>query len=277
MTPYIFSFILHLCIIFKIDSKCAQPTTTIFTKSIDFTWYLGPPLYFTELPFTEPALNCQIKRDESKFFGTYYQGKSSNIFDVNISDLRSIVINSGEYVNSILFNFINGDSILYGDDKNNESSSFNNRSSTNINLENKVIVAAHIRSGWWIDNIQFLIFDLFTNTYTWTDALGGHGGKPKYIDAASYAPEASNFQIVSIAGSVAPDNSVIQTLKIGFSYELCNPFLPDPTNPLRPPFLPTTTGMEFQYTDWVLYPNSNIFPTTSYDPFDSTGPMFTKN
>ena len=216
----VYPIILNLCIIFEIHAKCTKYATT--------------KLITTQSTTTESS--CPIKNKISNFFGSYYEGEPISVFTVQVSDLSSLVVYSGTFLHAILFNFKNGRSELYGDDKNTgpydnfyyiQEPYFKNPSlyyynlTTRINLENKKIVAVYLRTGWWIDSIQFKILDVLTNTYTLTDQLGGNGGGPSSVEPNTLAPMSKNFEITSISGSVALGNLNIQTLQLSYSY--CNP------------------------------------------------------
>ena len=276
------SILINICIIFEVFEACStkeniEPNIVELNKNahLDET----PIKKITQSTISTSTISfdtCIIKNRQSNLFGSYNQGYSNDTFDVNITDLSSIVIYSGQFVHSIQFNFANGDSILYGEDKNKVSITL----TTTIDLIEKQIAAVHVRSGWWIDNVQFLIYDQISKIYTWTSALGGHGGLVSLIDMNNIAPQASNFQIVSILGSVAPDDSNIATLQFRYSYEVCNPAKPIPTYPPIPPSLRTTTLITDPYYTDSYHPHPpyyyhywpNPYPGPYYEPYQYPDP-----
>ena len=116
---------------------------------------------------------------------------------------------------------------------------YNITTETSIDLVNKQIIAVNVRSGSWIDNLQFLILDPaasdYASRYSWTQALGGQGGESTSINLRTVASNGYDFQITAISGST---NFIhIRTLVIQYSYNACNPpvtdssLLPSPTLP----------------------------------------------
>ena len=196
---------------------------------------------------------CKTLNGRSSLFGTDGSQYFLTQFNVKISDLKSIEIRSGEVVYALNFIYKNGNSLYHG-----YTLKHDVKIVLTINLEDKQIAAVHFRSGLWINNIQFLIYDLSNKTYTWTRAFGGQGGDQTFIDAQSVAPLSSNFQITSLSGSAHPFD-FIRTLRVGYSYKQCNPAEPGPTIPPTPvqpidtTILPLTSTIRFAI---------NLFTTT---------------
>ena len=209
-------------------------TTTILTTT--------PELITTTIKLGD----CNMRNGRSSLFGTDGSPYFLNKFDVKISDLKSIEIRSGEFVYALKFNYKNGNSLFQG-----YTLKHKIKLISTIDLENKQIAALHFRSGLWINNVQFLIYDLLNKTYSWTRAFGGQGGDQTYIDAESLAPSSSEFQITSLSGSSHP-NDYIRTLRVGYSYKQCNPAEPGPTIPPTP-MIPSTT------VDYVTMPITSTY------------------
>ena len=186
--------------------------------------------------------SCEVFTDQSIMFGTIDTLFLTMSYDVQISDLKSIEVLSGDFVYALNFTSRNGNSVFCG---NYVSKKIKRK--TLIDLENRQLVALHLRSGLWINNIQFLIYDPFVKKYSWTDALGGQGGVPAYIDAQTVAPLSSEFQITSLSGSGNPAEE-IRTLKVGYSYKQCNPAVPGVPIPLAPALSSTTKILPSQTT-----------------------------
>ena len=219
-------------------------STIIQTTTIQITTAL---LTTTEMSTTTiiPG-ECKTLNGRSSLFGTYGSLYFLTQFNVKISDLKSIEVHSGEFVYALNFIYKNGNTLYQGFTlKDNVKIVFT------IDLENKQIAALHFRSGLWINNVQFLIYDLLNKTFTWTRAFGGQGGDQTFIDAQSVAPLSSNFQITSLSGSAHPFD-FIRTLRVGYSYKQCNPAEPGPTIPPTPvqpidtTILPLTSTIPFE-------------------------------
>ena len=106
---------------------------------------------------------------------------------------------------------------------------------TSINLVNKKIIAANVRSGWWIDSLQFLIFDPaatdYGSRYSWTHELGRFGEQTN-VNLRTVASHGYDFQITKISGSV--DSLEVRTLVFQYSYHSCNPPVTESSFPPTP-------------------------------------------
>ena len=196
--------------------------------------------------------DCLLKLGESDTFGSNTFGwinyDNASSFNVNLAQLSSLTIYSKEYVNGISFKFLNGDIQQFGGLLHSSEPII-----TEIDLQNKQIVCINLRAGWWIDNIQFIIYDTIDNTYNWTQVLGNPAGKPDSVNAETLAPQSSNFQITSITGSA--DYLDIRTLTFGYTASFCNPIVT------------TTLPLTTYYLDPYPYPYTNPYPHPNPYPY----------
>ena len=101
-------------------------------------------------------------------------------YEVKISDLDKIIIgtsisdNQSIFLTSFTFINLSGASTTCG---NSTGPSFT------INLRNKEISRCIIRSGHWIDSIQFEITDPETQTTSMSSVMGGSGGSVTDINS----------------------------------------------------------------------------------------------
>ena len=196
----------------------------------------------TAIPTTTATIaygKCEIKNGRSDVLGKIGTLYFTMPFEAHVSELKCLEIYSGDFVYAFNFTFHNGSSELCGN-----CLSKNIKKKKIIDLINKQIIAVNIRSGWWINSIQFLIYDLLNNTYTWTDPHGGQGGYKTSFNAQNLAPLSSDFYITSLSGFANPAEEV-RTLSVKYSYKLCNPAAPGATIPLTPAFSVTTTIVPF--------------------------------
>ncbi len=131
-------------------------------------------------------------------------------YGVSIKDLKTITVYSGGYVNGFRFTFLNGTVLNYGNAVN---------TATTINLINKTITALVVRSGFLIDAFKFQIYDIQTNTYSWTAQMGGNGGSSYTLDETTIAPNSIDFEITRFEGQV--DNSNVRNFVLRSSYTQC--------------------------------------------------------
>jgi hypothetical protein len=172
--------------------------------------------------------SCQSLNYKTNLLGEIGSGYFLQEFSVELEDLKSIEVYSGDLVRYLTFNYKNGNTLSYGDNQKQ-----NIKIKTLINIENKQILALNVASGKSVDSIQFLLFDTLNQNYIWTDVLGGSSGLMKNIDASNVAPFSSSFKITSLRGYAHPSDG-INGLVVGYSYEECNPLNPGPTIPPPP-------------------------------------------
>ena len=125
--------------------------------------------------------------------------QNAAVFSVNITDLRSFTIYSGDYVYAILFNYKNGISRQYGDINGNRASL-----RRKIDLENKKIL--NYRIGLFnnkINNLQLLIYNLLDNTQMWTPELGLNR-KEGFLSVNNTIIWSSFTEYTSFEGSLDP-------------------------------------------------------------------------
>ena len=157
---------------------------------------------------------CNIFNGKSSMFGSLVHGSKS--FLIKVSDLESMIIHSGEFLNAITFNFNDENSKTLGNLLNSEIIS-----NTTINLTGKHIRSINIGYNFWIGNIQFEIYDTLTKRIITTSEFGGSGGSKTSINIKRMAPKGSkSFQINSF--HISFDSSYIRTFGVGFSYEFCD-------------------------------------------------------
>jgi hypothetical protein len=203
-------------------------------------------------PTTLDPNRCSSFNYSTKNFGEFnYFSSLSRKFTIQISELKSIEVYSAKAVNAIQFNFLNGESTIYGTI---QSISVK----TEINLENQEIIGINLRSYSWINNIQFLLHDISSGSLHWTDALGGLNGFTYTLTAANISSiHAQNFKIITIFGSV--DSRFLTELRFQYFYKTCaekvaKPIIPSPPPPSEPktttlfnPTIPITQTKSLEY------------------------------
>ena len=153
--------ILILFLVSRLNGKCTS--TAFSSNSIQVATTNFHPVTTTIIQFDK----C-IKKKGSNEAG----GKSkflSESFNIDFSELKSLVVFSGQNIDSFKFNFIDGESSVYGNIKNTDITKV-----TKIDFFNKKVIAANI--GWqinqdvtgyyydsWVKSIQFLFYNLLTN------------------------------------------------------------------------------------------------------------------
>ena len=255
---YLISLIIHTIFNYcNVDAYCSPPTTEMIT-TVDpnanfnrvFTYQRNVVTTTMEfIPTTTIEYDtCIINLGLTNSYGYrfYFNSQSYPSFDsIKISDLTSIVIYSGNNVNGLDFNFVNGATEKYGNQVGNVNL---------IELKNKDVIAVNIRSFEWINSIQFLIYDQIDGTMTWTSAFGGRGGYLSEINAKKFDRSPSNFKITAISGSGTA--AVINILQFEYSFEKCNPQKSMPPIPPTPPLSPIIT------TTTILTTTSELITTT---------------
>ena len=197
---YLISLTIHTIFNYcNVDAYCSPSTTEMIT-TVDpnanfnrvFTYQRNVVTTTMEfIPTTTIEYDtCVIKYGLTFLYG--YQSYPSFI-SIQISDLTSIVIYSGNIVNGLDFNFVNGETEKYGNQVGNVNF---------IELKNKDVIAVNIRSYQWIISIQFLIYDQIDGTMTWTSTFGGRDGYVSEINAKKFDMYPSNFKITAISGSL---------------------------------------------------------------------------
>ena len=209
---------------FQTTEPIAKLITTTPNPFNIIIWHTRQTAKTTPAP-TTTSDTCIYKKSESRQFGVPNYSFVDDSFYVEIANLQNIIVYSGSYVNAIVFNDIFGGTQTIGDLTN---SKINHK--TLIDLTNKQLVAINIRSGWWIDNLQFLTYDFSSNSYEWSQGSGGLGGSEYQINANRISKFAADLQITSITGTSDPQ--AIRTLKFEYIYQVCP--LPGPTIPSTP-------------------------------------------
>ena len=168
---------------------------------------------------------CRNYTRKTGQFGGIGPSFYSVYFNVLISDLKSFEISSGTYVHSFSFLFKNGSSLFYGSQKTNRI-----KVKTSVNIEGKQIVAARGSSDrYWLENVQFLIYDQSENSYTWTAPLNEQADTFS-VNAQNNEPFSSHFIITSISGYAHP-NYHLGTAGFEYTYNQCNSVDTILTNP----------------------------------------------
>ena len=242
---------------YKINAKCNRKTTEIVTTADSFenankivrstlpSKMMPTEVYFPSL--TTPDYDtCGSVNGFTKSYGYWINTYFDRHFDFKFSDLSSIIVFSGRFVNGIRFYYLNGAIETVGNYGNGMPMMNNQRfpinKTTLIDLVNKTVIAINIRTEAVIKSIQFLIHDLSENTLTWTPVLGGHCNfcDQLQLDVNIIKHEVSDFHITIISGYAG--YGFIKTLQFGYTFEKCK-FLQKsmPPVPFIPTLLPTTT------------------------------------
>ena len=170
---------------------------------------------------TIPYGSCKTISGSSRVYGSTRVANGTLIlFSVQLSKLKAIKIYSGKNVNSFTATFDNGDTFTAGNFSNKDV-----KTSFEVNLENKEVVAVVIHEFTSINGITFLLHDLLNDTYTWTKSMGsyhGNGGYQTINQDTFLLNKASDFKITTISGKT--DNNYVKTLQFGYSCKICNPY-----------------------------------------------------
>lgn len=94
---------------------------------------------------------------------------------------------------------------------------------TVIPLQNKYVSAIYMRSGSWIDSMEFQIYDPSTGTYSTTNHMGGWGGGPTDLNIANIAPSANNFYATYFRGTFV--SAHLASWEVGIYYTICGMYL----------------------------------------------------
>lgn len=86
-------------------------------------------------------------------------------YSVQLSELSSITIHSGSFIQAFEFFHLDGTSETHG-------SIQNSKFITTVNLKYLRVTAMKLRVDWLVRSIQFQLFDPSQNTYSWTEEIG---------------------------------------------------------------------------------------------------------
>jgi hypothetical protein len=234
---FIVSFVL---IISEVNSKCESiATDDPFNKLSQQTRTIQTTEFSTT---TIPYGTCISYTDDSYVYGSadFAQGHLVE-YVIKLSEVKNLQIFSNKLqVNGFTVSDIYGDVFSFGDVSN------TGNTEDIINLENKEIVGINLHGEDKINGIQFLIYDLLDETYSWTRYIGNNYVLWIYgINIEEEVPlsnKPSDFKITKIYGK--SDSHSIKTLRVKYTYNICNP----PKNPHSLPPIPTITTTAFPVT-----------------------------
>jgi len=191
---------------------------------------------------TIPYGTCISYTDYSHLYGSAFFAQGHLVeYVIKLSDVKNLQIFSNKLqVNGFTVSDIYGDVFSFGDVSN------TGNTEDIINLENKEIVGINLHGEDKINGIQFLIYDLLDETYSWTRYIGNNYVLWIYgINIEEEVPlskKPSDFKITKIYGK--SDSHSIKTLRVKYTYNICNP----PKNPHSLPPIPTITTTAFPVT-----------------------------
>ena len=152
----------------------------------------------------------------------YSDGKQ---FNYSIADLSNITIshNNEGYGYGITFFTKNGNVTQIGN--------VGEENSFNVDLEDKIITSVTMLAGDTVHELQFLVYDRFTDQYSLTHAFNQFKAND-YVNAKNNEPLSSNFYITWISGTGASYMG-ISKLQFGYRYRQCNPAVPATIPPTK--------------------------------------------
>ena len=118
----------------------------------------------------------------------------------------------GTFVYGIIFYYTNGAVVYCGNT--------NTGTPASMSLTNSYVSALYMRSGSWIDSLQFQTTDLTTGVTSLSPHWGGWGGGLTTLDASTIASNANFFQINQFSGTF--DSSYMRTWTVSCYYTVCN-------------------------------------------------------
>ena len=134
-------------------------------------------------------------------------------FNVPLKSLKSMNIYSGTYLNAIQFFYLNGDSQVFGNANNQDTSLV-----TPIDLEASSITQVNIESDPVIFSLKFQLYSAATSAYRWTPTMGGNRGFFSYsLNAQTFGGD--NLTVESFYGSF--DGDYLIEFGINFSLKKC--------------------------------------------------------
>ena len=218
-------------------------TTVTFSQNIIMTTYIITTLITTTTTTTEsPPIDNMVRKAVRRRLlpnGTYvierlvlrnvpqksdFQKSSEissteksetipNNFNVSLKSLKSMNIYSGTYLNAIQFFYLNGDSQVFGNANNQDTSLV-----TPIDLEASSITQVNIESDPVIFSLKFQLYSAATSVYRWTPTMGGNRGFFSYsLNAQTLGGD--NLTVESFYGSF--DGDYLIEFGINVSFKKC--------------------------------------------------------
>ena len=152
---------------------------------------------------------------------TIFPGEDS--FNVLFSEISSITVHSGSFINALEFQHLDGSIEIHGNVNNTDTTSVKT-----IYLNNLVVTSMNIRADWAIRGLQFQLYDPLTNNYSMSDEFGSKIGNlfninTQYIRAdlnrSGYVGSVEILNIYHLSGSYRTNYPV--KLSVGFYYIFC--------------------------------------------------------
>lgn len=168
---------------------------------------------FNELNTRITSLNGKTVY-KTRIFGTLVDANNNTEFSFglksSVSGLKSITVYYDRYVNALKVEYLNGQEVLFG----NSTAASTERT---INFVGNTLIAIRIRSGGWIDALQFGFIknNQQNDVVTWTCQFGGFGGGLDIIDLRLLKVAQTSYEITGLTGFY--DNNYVRTL--AFTYE----------------------------------------------------------
>lgn len=257
----IIPLIIIFSVISQVQSKCNPSTTENGKNQVITGVRLSSKTTFIPMTTTIfPIGSCKtFNRSSNQYGWEYYADGLLVPYTIELSDVEEIKIYSSKSdVNAFTVIYTNGTAIDIGD-----TSNYHIKKSNVINFENKDLFAIIIRAYSNIYSLRFLTNDQIDGTLKWTDNSGSIYGTPYLVDFQNEIglSFASDFKITKMYGMA--DKSFIKTLKVDYSFNICNPYRTEPIFTF--PQAPTTTTIQitaFQTTTsipFIVYGTCSVF------------------
>ena len=170
-------------------------TATTTTTTTTTTLITTTATVITTTTITFPKDLCSsIVPGQTQLYGQNNDNTADSTFTVDLTTVNTMTVYAGQYILGVGFAFVNGTNATYGhtvriSDEITQISSFDLSGG-------KKIVKVNIRSGWWMDFMQYTVWDPTTKATTNTTQIGAQGGDPSSISLP-------NMFVTSFTGHVA--------------------------------------------------------------------------
>jgi len=156
--------------------------------------------------------NCS---DSSKSYGAEFEQNTSGYsFSVSLQSLKKMDIYYGIVVNGFRFLFLNGTETYHGLNDTSDKS-------ISIDMENKEIRSIKINHVYWVNAIQFQIFDQLSKNLTWSPSMESQTNSEDSIIPSQECSAIGEFKIEKIIGFVDSSDEkygdFIQNLKFALN------------------------------------------------------------
>jgi hypothetical protein len=172
-------------------------------------------------------LKCLVEERLSDLYGSSLVNghwKYGRKFFINLATLKKIEIYHGRIVNGFKFFYKNGDQKSYGFTRH-KKTNYEKNKMISIDLVNKEIVSVRVNHGYWVNTLQFEIYDHLTKETTWSKMMPGQSyfATDTTLDASQFVINKESFKINTLIGEIDKSDKLfgdfLQSLQ--FEYSVC--------------------------------------------------------